>query len=135
MKKIKTSLSLLSLNNKIEKNPYLVIEKTFSKDSIPKKSKTFGKNLSKKVVISKHFDSDLLKYPLNISFLDNPEEASVLSTKKSSSVIFLKLDNMVLKDADKSLLKNLTTGFNSFLLLKSSLNKVVISKFFNKDIL
>jgi len=135
MKKIKTSLSLLSLNNKIEKNPYLVIEKTFSKDSIPKKSKTFGKNLSKKVVISKHFDSDLLKYPLNISFLDNPEEASVLSIKKSSSVIFLKLDNMVLKDADKSLLKNLTTGFNSFLLLKSSLNKVVISKFFNKDIL
>jgi hypothetical protein len=135
MKKIKTSLSLLSLNNKIEKNPYLVIEKTFSKDSTPKKSKTFGKNLSKKVVISKHFDSDLLKYPLNISFLDNPEEASVLSTKKSSSVIFLKLDNMVLKDADKSLLKNLTTGFNSFLLLKSSLNKVVISKFFNKDIL
>jgi len=131
MKKIKTSLSLLSLNNKIEKNPYLVIEKTFSKDSTPKKSKTFGKNLSKKVVISKHFDSDLLKYPLNISFLDNPEEASVLSIKKSSSVIFLKLDNMVLKDADK----NLTTGFNSFLLLKSSLNKVVISKFFNKDIL
>jgi hypothetical protein len=135
MKKIKTSLSLLSLNNKIEKNPYLVIEKTFNKDSKPTKSKTFGKNLSKKVIISKHFDSDLLKYPLNISFLKTPEDVSVFSKKKSSSVVFLKLDNMVLKDADKSLLKNLTTGFNSFLLLKSSLNKVVISKFFNKDVL
>jgi hypothetical protein len=129
MKKIKTSLSLLSLNKQLAKNSFVVIKKNLDKET-GVKSKTFLKNLSKKVLISNHFKADLLKYPLNIIFCNSLSEVQK-SSKKTDSPIFIKLDNISLLETDNNLVKNSTNFVSCFSLLKKSLNTIVISKFSN----
>jgi len=105
-KKIKNSLSIVSLKIFIKDTPYFTIEskniKTNQKDSTTKKS--FIKILSKNIFISKYLEPTLLKYPMVIKTFKNYNVlySYLLENNKNlnSSIVFISLNNIRLKKND-----------------------------------
>jgi hypothetical protein len=127
LNKIKTTLSLTALERLKKKFKFFTIEKSSStkKPNTIAVSKTLTKVLAKNLELSKHLDSQLLKYPLVINFFGNFDDLlkylKANLKESNSNIVFVNSDKVALRETDSKKLSSLSpvSLFNNFNLLFS----------------
>ena len=132
LNKIKKSIETTLSSRLIQKNSFFVLEiKNNNKQLLTEEigliyTKTFVKTTAKNLVLSENLNPSVLKFPLNFKvFKDlNSISAYLLKNSKKSSIVFIKLGNISLKENDISLIYSTDTVY-SFNSLASLLNPIV----------
>lgn len=127
LNKIKTTLSLTALERLKKEFKFFTIEKSSStkKSNTIAVSKTLTRVLAKNLELSKHLDSQLLKYPLVINFFGNFDDLlkylKANLKESNSNIVFVNSDKVALRENDSKKLSSLSpvSLFNNFNLLFS----------------
>jgi ribosomal protein L16 Arg81 hydroxylase len=127
LNKIKTTLSLAALERLKKEFKFFTIEKSSStkKPNTIAVSKTLTKVLAKNLELSKHLDSQLLKYPLVINFFENFDDLlkylKANLKENNSNIVFVNSNKVALRETDSRKLSSLSpvSLFNNFNLLFS----------------